>query len=184
MPRGDRYRALKLGRRESPALSVITGRAVNEAFGHIVAVAPPALGRSLHVQRLTIGVKELSGKGTGASKRITGWAIVFSDSENWSSQRRRDDSVAAGRDQPALAASRRCQSILRRRRGGPGVWLRVRILNSPVFSLALAEVLVPFDAAQMRCFPISTRINSVTNDDPECVVPSHNSSPAQSALFG
>ena len=49
---------------------------------------------------------------------------------------------------------------------------------------ALAEVLVPFDAAQMRCFPVSTRINSVTNDDPECVVPSHNSSPAQSALFG
>ncbi len=49
---------------------------------------------------------------------------------------------------------------------------------------ALAEVLVPFDAAQMKCFPVSTRINSVTNDDPECVVPSHNSSPAQSALFG
>ena len=37
---------------------------------------------------------------------------------------------------------------------------------------ALAEVLVPFDAAQMRCFPVSTRINSVTNDDPDCVVPS------------
>ena len=49
---------------------------------------------------------------------------------------------------------------------------------------ALAEVLVPFDAAQMRRFPVSTRINSVTNDDPECVVPSHNSSPAQNALFG
>ena len=49
---------------------------------------------------------------------------------------------------------------------------------------ALAEVLVPFDAAQMRCFPVSTRINSVTNDDPECVVPSQCSSPAQSALFG
>jgi len=48
---------------------------------------------------------------------------------------------------------------------------------------ALAEVLVPFDAAQMRCFPVSTRINAVTNDDPECVVPSHNSLPAQSALF-
>ena len=48
---------------------------------------------------------------------------------------------------------------------------------------ALAEVLVPFDAAQMRSFPVSTRINSVTNDDPECVAPSHNSSPAQSAHF-
>jgi len=49
---------------------------------------------------------------------------------------------------------------------------------------ALAELLVPFDAAQMRSYPVSTRINSVTNDDPECVLPSHNSSPAQSALFG
>ncbi len=49
---------------------------------------------------------------------------------------------------------------------------------------ALAEVLVPFDSAQMRRFPESTRINTVTNDDPDCVVPSHNSLPAQSALFG
>ena len=49
---------------------------------------------------------------------------------------------------------------------------------------ALAEVLVPFEAAQMRCFPVSTRINSVTNDDPDCVVPTHGSLPAQSALFG
>jgi putative SOS response-associated peptidase YedK len=48
---------------------------------------------------------------------------------------------------------------------------------------ALAKVLVPFDAAQMRRFPVSTRVNSVTNDDAECVAPSHNSSPAQSALF-
>ena len=48
---------------------------------------------------------------------------------------------------------------------------------------ALAKVLVPFDAGKMRRFPVSTRINSVTNDDPECVVPSHNSSPAQSAPF-
>ena len=49
---------------------------------------------------------------------------------------------------------------------------------------ALAEVLVPFDAAQMRRFPVSTRINSVTNDDPGCVVPADSSLPAQSALFG
>jgi len=48
----------------------------------------------------------------------------------------------------------------------------------------LAEVLVPFDAAQMRRFPVSTRINSASNDDPECVVPSHSSLPAQSTLFG
>ena len=49
---------------------------------------------------------------------------------------------------------------------------------------ALAEVLVPFEAAQMRCFPVSTRINAVTNDDPDCVVPRHSSMPAQSPLFG
>ncbi len=49
---------------------------------------------------------------------------------------------------------------------------------------ALKEMLNPFDARLMRCFPVSTRINSVTNDDPDCVVPMHSSLPAQSALFG
>jgi len=49
---------------------------------------------------------------------------------------------------------------------------------------ALAEVLSPFDATQMRSFPVSTRINAVTNDDPDCVAPWHSSLPAQSALFG
>ena len=49
---------------------------------------------------------------------------------------------------------------------------------------ALAEVLAPFDAAQMRSFPVSTRINAVANDDPDCVVPWHRDLPAQSALFG
>ena len=48
----------------------------------------------------------------------------------------------------------------------------------------LAEVLVPFDAAKMKRFPVSTRINAVTNDDPDCVVPAHSSLPAQGALFG
>jgi putative SOS response-associated peptidase YedK len=48
---------------------------------------------------------------------------------------------------------------------------------------ALAEVLVPFDAAQMRCFPVSSRINAVANDDPDCVVPRYNSLPTQSPLF-
>ena len=63
---------------------------------------------------------------------------------------------------------------------------RYDLLLDPGFNdvKALAEVLAPFDALQMRRFPVSTRINSVTNDDPECVVPSHNSSPAKSALFG
>ena len=49
---------------------------------------------------------------------------------------------------------------------------------------ALGGLLVSFDAAKMRRFPVSTRINSVTNDDPDCVVPMHSSLPARSALFG
>jgi len=49
---------------------------------------------------------------------------------------------------------------------------------------ALAEILAPFDAAQMRSFPVSTRINAVANDDPDCAVQWHSSLPAQSALFG
>ena len=49
---------------------------------------------------------------------------------------------------------------------------------------ALAEFLAPFDAGKMRRFPVSTRINAVTNDDPDCVVPMPSSLPAQSALFG
>jgi putative SOS response-associated peptidase YedK len=48
----------------------------------------------------------------------------------------------------------------------------------------LAKLLVPFDAAKMRSFPVSGRINAVANDDPDCVVPWHRDLPAQSALFG
>src|SRR5208337_3561901 len=59
MPRGDRYRALKLGRRESPPFSLVAGRAVNHAFGDVIPVSPLALGGSLHVQRLTSCVKGL-----------------------------------------------------------------------------------------------------------------------------
>jgi putative SOS response-associated peptidase YedK len=33
---------------------------------------------------------------------------------------------------------------------------------------AISEMLKPFDARQMRCYPISTRINHVANDDAEC----------------
>jgi len=29
----------------------------------------------------------------------------------------------------------------------------------------------PYDARPMRCFPVSTRINSVVNDDEECSRP-------------
>ena len=36
---------------------------------------------------------------------------------------------------------------------------------------AVSEMLKPFDARRMRCFPISTRVNHVANDDAECSVP-------------
>jgi putative SOS response-associated peptidase YedK len=48
----------------------------------------------------------------------------------------------------------------------------------------LAELLAPFDAAKMRSFPVSSRINVVANDDPDCVVPWHRDLPVQSPLFG
>jgi len=47
----------------------------------------------------------------------------------------------------------------------------------------LEHLLVSFDPAQMRCFPVSTRVNAVSNDDPDCVMPTDCSSPAQSDLF-
>jgi putative SOS response-associated peptidase YedK len=49
---------------------------------------------------------------------------------------------------------------------------------------ALAEILVPFDAKQMKSFPVSTRINTVANDDPDCIAPWQSFPPAQSGLFG
>jgi putative SOS response-associated peptidase YedK len=36
---------------------------------------------------------------------------------------------------------------------------------------AASELLKPCDARLMRCYPVSTRINSVGNDDPECCQP-------------
>jgi putative SOS response-associated peptidase YedK len=33
---------------------------------------------------------------------------------------------------------------------------------------AISELLKPYDAMLMRCFPVSTRINHVANDDEEC----------------
>jgi putative SOS response-associated peptidase YedK len=48
----------------------------------------------------------------------------------------------------------------------------------------LAELLAPFDAAKMKSFPVSSGINAVANDDPDCVVPWHRDLPTQSALLG
>jgi putative SOS response-associated peptidase YedK len=36
---------------------------------------------------------------------------------------------------------------------------------------ALKEMLNPFDATLMRSYPVSTRVNFVRNDDPECAAP-------------
>jgi hypothetical protein len=33
---------------------------------------------------------------------------------------------------------------------------------------AASELLKPYDARLMRCYPVSTRINRVANDDEEC----------------
>jgi putative SOS response-associated peptidase YedK len=33
---------------------------------------------------------------------------------------------------------------------------------------AISELLKPYDARLIRCYPVSTRINSVANDDEEC----------------
>jgi putative SOS response-associated peptidase YedK len=35
---------------------------------------------------------------------------------------------------------------------------------------AVSEMLKPYDARLMRCFPVSARVNSVANDDPACSV--------------
>lgn len=38
-------------------------------------------------------------------------------------------------------------------------------------SATASELLKPFDARLMRCYPVTTRINSVANDDEECSRP-------------
>jgi putative SOS response-associated peptidase YedK len=45
---------------------------------------------------------------------------------------------------------------------------------------AASELLKPYDAPLMRCYPLSTRINHVANDDEECSAPVEL---AQSRLF-
>jgi len=36
---------------------------------------------------------------------------------------------------------------------------------------AASELLKPYDARLMRCYPVSTRVNHVVNDDAECRAP-------------
>jgi putative SOS response-associated peptidase YedK len=47
---------------------------------------------------------------------------------------------------------------------GYDLWLDPGMRDVSVAS----ELLKPYDARAMRCYPISTRINSVVNDDEEC----------------
>ena len=48
---------------------------------------------------------------------------------------------------------------------------------------AASEMLKPCDAPLMRCYPVSTRINHVANDDAECSTPVNIAS-IQARLFG
>jgi putative SOS response-associated peptidase YedK len=48
---------------------------------------------------------------------------------------------------------------------------------------AASELLKPCDARLMRCFPVSTRINSVANDDAECSTPVVEVDQIQDRLF-
>jgi len=47
---------------------------------------------------------------------------------------------------------------------------------------AISELLKPNDARSMRCYPVSTRVNSVSNDDAECSRPAE-AAEAQDRLF-
>jgi putative SOS response-associated peptidase YedK len=48
---------------------------------------------------------------------------------------------------------------------------------------AASELLKPYDARRMRCYPVSSRVNHVANDDEECSRPVEPESEAQSRLF-
>jgi putative SOS response-associated peptidase YedK len=37
--------------------------------------------------------------------------------------------------------------------------------------IAASDLLKPYDARLMRCYPVSTRVNHVVNDDEECAAP-------------
>lgn len=47
------------------------------------------------------------------------------------------------------------------------LWLDPGMTNAE----AVSEMLKPCDARMMRCYPVSTRVNHVANDDAECSVP-------------
>ena len=58
------------------------------------------------------------------------------------------------------------------------VWLDPGMQNVA----AVSELLTPYDARQMRCFPVSSRVNSVANDNEVCSKPVENAQ-IQDRLF-
>ncbi len=48
---------------------------------------------------------------------------------------------------------------------------------------ALSEVLKPYDTKMMPCYPVSSRVNHVANDDAECAKPVELEAPPQGQLF-
>jgi putative SOS response-associated peptidase YedK len=48
---------------------------------------------------------------------------------------------------------------------------------------ALPELLRPCDARMMRCYPVSSRVNYVANDDAECAKPIELELAPQGRLF-
>jgi putative SOS response-associated peptidase YedK len=58
------------------------------------------------------------------------------------------------------------------------LWLDPGMRNIDVVS----EMLKPYDAGRMRCYPVSSRVNHAANDDAECSTPIEPSQP-QGTLF-
>jgi putative SOS response-associated peptidase YedK len=46
-----------------------------------------------------------------------------------------------------------------------------------------SDLVKPYDARLMRCYPVSARVNQVQNDDAECAKPVELASPPQGTLF-
>jgi len=62
--------------------------------------------------------------------------------------------------------------------GSYDLWLDPRMTEVKTIS----ELLKPYDVSAMRCYPVSNRVNSVTNDDEECSRPVEITQ-AQNGLF-
>jgi len=62
--------------------------------------------------------------------------------------------------------------------GSYDLWLDPKMQNAG----AISELLKPYGARPMRCYPVGTRINHVVNDDAECSRPVEIAA-AQNPLF-